>query len=717
MFGNNRGFSATRVWQQLQQRVPQRRGPEGPRHGEPTKGRGVAKTIRSSGGPIASRSNRPELGILERFEVGERTRVERVVRELQELGIRHLRTGVSWADWHGSGGEAWYDWLLPRLADEFELLPCLHHTPPSRGLVPTIQSPPRRPRDFADFVDSFLNRFEHLFETVELWNEPNNLNDWDWRIDAGWRVFAEMMGDAANWARERGKETVLGGTSPTDPNWLGMLAERGVLDLIDVVGVHAFPGSWTTVWNGWHAEVARVQEVLDRFELPCRIWITEAGFSTWRHDEVGQLRAFASALDAPADRVYWCAAEDLPPERAAGDGLHVDPRQYAFGLYEADGRPKLLARVLADGGIPLVRRLAATPERPRTSAGFSLVTGGTGFVGTNLVERLLREGKRVRVFDSLARPGSEQNLLWLRSRYGDERLAIELGDLRDPLALRRAVAGASEVFHLAAQVAVTTSLEAPLHDFRVNVEGTVRLLEEVRRLPEHPFVLLTSTNKVYGALPDIELERVGDRWIPLDPHIREHGVDEERPLDFCTPYGCSKGAADQYVLDYAKSFGLPAVVFRMSCIYGPHQHGNEDQGWVAHFLIRTLARTPITLYGDGAQVRDVLFVDDLVDAMLAARDRRHELAGRAFNIGGGPDNTTSLLELVELIAELTGRPPALRFARERQGDQRYYVSDTSAFRAATGWHPDIGVGEGVEELYRWLTAVREPAAVAAARGA
>jgi CDP-paratose 2-epimerase len=655
--------------------------------------------------------------VLEWFEIGEHARVERVVRELKELGVAHLRTGVSWADWHVSGGPAWYEWLLPRLAEEFEVLPCLHHTPPSRGLVPSVQSPPRRPRDFADFVDVFLDRFDELFDTLEFWNEPNNLNDWDWRIDTGWNVFGEMIGDAANWARERGKTTVLGGMSPTDPNWLALLAERGLLNLIDIVGVHAFPGGWTTVWDGWDAEVARVQGVLDRFRLPCRIWITEAGFSTWRHDEVGQLRAFAASLEAPVERVYWYAAEDLAPERAACDGLHVDPRHYSFGLHEADGEPKLLARTLADGGLTLVRRLAATPERPRTSVGFSLVTGGAGFVGTNLVERLLGEGKRVRIFDSLARPGSEQNLLRLRSRYGAERLAIELGDLRDPLAVRRAVAGASEVFHLGAQVAVTTSLKAPFHDFRVNLEGTVRLLEELRRLPEPPFVLFTSTNKVYGPLPDVELEREDDRWAPVDPVIRMHGIDERRLLDFCTPYGCSKGAADQYVLDYAKSYGLPGVVFRMSCIYGPHQHGNEDQGWVAHFLIRTLAREAITLYGDGAQVRDVLFVDDLLDAMLAARDRRDELAGRAFNIGGGPDNTVSLLELVELIGELTGRPPGLAFAAERQGDQRYYVSDTSAFRAATGWEPVTGVEEGVDELYRWLAAVREPAAVAAARGA
>jgi CDP-paratose 2-epimerase len=335
----------------------------------------------------------------------------------------------------------------------------------------------------------------------------------------------------------------------------------------------------------------------------------------------------------------------------------------------------------------------------------TLVTGGAGFVGTNVVTRLLEEGRRVRILDSLARPGSEQNLAWLQSRFG-RRLDVQVGDVRDAEAVGRAVEDAEAIFHFAAQVAVTTSLDDPWHDFGVNVEGTVRLLEAARRLPEPPFVLFTSTNKVYGALPDVELRRAGERWEPVDAELRAHGVPERRPLDFCTPYGCSKGAADQYVLDWAKSYGVPSVVFRMSCIYGPHQHGNEDQGWVAHFLIRALAGDPITLYGDGAQVRDVLHVSDLAEAMLAARDRAGELAGRAFNVGGGPDATTSLLELVDLIGELAGRRPELLSAEERQGDQRWYVSDTRAVQAATGWRRRLGVEEGVEDLHRWLAGAR-----------
>jgi CDP-paratose 2-epimerase len=331
----------------------------------------------------------------------------------------------------------------------------------------------------------------------------------------------------------------------------------------------------------------------------------------------------------------------------------------------------------------------------------TLITGGAGFVGTNLADRLLREGSRVRILDSLVRPGVEQNLAWLRDRWDERRLDVEIGDICDRGALRRATAGVTEVFHFAAQVAVTASLDEPYDDFRTNVEGTVRLLEQLRRLPAAPFVLFTSTNKVYGALADLELARADDRWRPADERI---GIDERRPLDFCTPYGCSKGAADQYVLDYSRSYGLRSVVFRMSCIYGPHQHGTEDQGWVAHFLLRALDGEPLTVYGDGAQVRDVLYVEDLVEAMLLARGQ----AGRAFNVGGGADSTTSLLELVDLIEELHGERPSLRFAEERPGDQRWYVSDTRALRRATGWRPRVGVTEGVTELYRWLVGTREP---------
>ncbi|HEU0130338.1 MAG TPA: SDR family NAD(P)-dependent oxidoreductase [Mycobacteriales bacterium] len=337
--------------------------------------------------------------------------------------------------------------------------------------------------------------------------------------------------------------------------------------------------------------------------------------------------------------------------------------------------------------------------------GRNVVTGGAGFVGTNVADRLLRAGERVVVLDDLSRAGVDENLRRLQRAHGD---AVEVvkGDVRDPATVRSVVRGATRVFHFAAQVAVTTSVDDPVHDFGVNLGGTVTLLEELRRLDTPPTLLFTSTNKVYGGLEDVTVERRGERYEPADAAYREHGIGEDRPLRFSSPYGCSKGGADQYVLDYAKSYGLPTVVFRMSCIYGPHQCGNEDQGWVAHFLMRALDRAPITLYGDGRQVRDVLFVDDLVDAMLLATDRVGEWSGEAFNIGGGPASTVSLLELLDLIGSLEGRRPEVAFGDWRIGDQRWYVSDTRRFADATGWRPRVGVREGVERLHAWLRAER-----------
>jgi CDP-paratose 2-epimerase len=291
------------------------------------------------------------------------------------------------------------------------------------------------------------------------------------------------------------------------------------------------------------------------------------------------------------------------------------------------------------------------------------------------------------------------------------QVAVEVADVRDAPALRRALDGVEHVVHLAAQVAVTTSVESPWNDFSVNLGGTMRLLEEVRRLDHPPSILFTSTNKVYGTLPHLELVRRGERWEPEDPLVRDNGLGEDMPLDFCTPYGCSKGGADQYVLDAAKSFGLRTCVFRMSCIYGPHQHGTEDQGWVAHFLIRALAGEPITVYGDGRQVRDLLFVEDLVDAMLATFE--HDVAGKAFVMGGGPPNSLSLRETLDLIGELTADEPHVEYAPMRLGDQRWYVADTSRFQAVTAWEPTVDPERGIERLHRWLAGGRRRSPLAA----
>lgn len=330
-----------------------------------------------------------------------------------------------------------------------------------------------------------------------------------------------------------------------------------------------------------------------------------------------------------------------------------------------------------------------------------LITGGAGFIGTNLAARLAAAGYGVRIFDSLLRPGVEQNLEWLLSTFGSQ-IDVEIADVRNRRALESAVSGVERVYHLAAQVAVTTSLDAPADDFDVNLRGTFGLLDILRQRPSPPSLLFTSTNKVYGNLQGVTLEEGPARYEPADPQFCKHGISEEQPLDFKSPYGCSKGGADQYVLDFAHCYRLPAVVFRMSCIYGEHQFGNEDQGWVAHFLIRALARQPLTIYGDGKQVRDILWAEDLVEAMQTALDRLDRTAGRAFNIGGGPGNTTSLRELIALVEQYTGRPLRLERSAWRKGDQRYYVSDIRRFANLTGWRPRTTVAEGVSRLCRWL---------------
>jgi CDP-paratose 2-epimerase len=314
-------------------------------------------------------------------------------------------------------------------------------------------------------------------------------------------------------------------------------------------------------------------------------------------------------------------------------------------------------------------------------------------------------GRRVIILDNLSRAGVDQNALWLQQRHG-RAVRIVVGDVRQREDVRRAVEGVGHVFHFAAQVAVTTSLVDPRTDYEINATGTMNVLEEIRAQEHPPSIIYTSTNKVYGGLEDIALRAEGNRYVPEDREIAEQGISERRPLDFHTPYGCSKGAAEQYVLDHARTLGIQAVVFRMSCIYGPHQFGTEDQGWVAHFLIRALERKPITLYGDGMQVRDVLFVEDLVDAFLNAWREIDKLSGNAFNIGGGASRTISLLELVDTIGRIMGAKPPLYFEGSRAGDQRYYVSDTSKFRGATGWEPRVSPRVGIQRLYEWLLSAR-----------
>lgn len=660
---------------------------------------------------MTSHCNSPKsaFGFVEWFRPGEYVRTEQVLPEIEASGASWLRTHLSWAEYFAPGGSEWFDWLIPRLAERLELLPCIHYTPPSISRTGRTNGPPRRLRDYADFVDAMLSRYGQHFTHIELWNEPNNLLDWDWREDPDFNLFCEMVGDAAYWAQQRGWKAVLGGPSPFDPYWIDLMGKRGILGVVSAVGFHGFPGTWDSeagTWGGWDRHLGEMRRIVDSYNSAAEIWITETGYSTWRNNEAEQARRFIAALEAPADRSYWYSWRDVPRDVAVQEGLWFDPRHYHLGAVDADGNHKLLARFLLDGGVSRVREMAALAAPSLLGkARPVVVTGGSGFIGSNLSDSLLADGHDVIVLDNLSRPGVEQNLAWLKAQHGD-RVHPLLGDIRDLAAIRPAFANAQAVFHLAAQTAVTTSLDEPLADFDVNARGTLNVLEAVRSESPAAPVIFASTNKVYGSLETVGLVERDDHLVPALRELRENGIGEDNPLDFCTPYGCSKGVADQYVLDYTKSFGLRAAVLRMSCIYGPRQFGTEDQGWVAHFLIRALARQPITVFGNGRQVRDILHVRDAVRAYRQAFASIDEVQGRAFNLGGGTSNAVSLLQVLREIAHATGEKPEINFEATRKGDQPYFVADTRALGSTLGWEPTIGWKAGIRDLAEWLSAER-----------
>lgn len=652
---------------------------------------------------MKQQQQKPIVGILEWFRPGEYDEVKEAIQDFQNLGITHLRTGISWADWHVENTPQWYDWLFKELSQHVEILPCFLYTPPSMGEAPRTSAPPKDLKAYADFIDLMINRYGEYFEWVELWNEPNNKVEYDFTLDFSWYKFSKMIDMAAYWAKQKGKKTLLGGMSPIDPNWLQMMAERDTLNNIDAIGLHGFPEVFDQQWNGWKEKIEGVKKVLKRFDLTKELWISEVGFSTWQNDEVKQYEEFKNVLNTEADRIYWYSLKDLATKNATVGGFHLDEREYYFGLKKVDGTKKLLYKLLEKGGLENIYTHSYITKSYQFNSDkkYILITGGAGFIGTNLAHRLLGEGKKVMIYDSLARAGVEQNLQWLKNKYGDQ-LIVQIADIREERILQQCVKNAEAVFHFSAQVAVTTSITNPLHDFQVNLQGTFNVLEAIRQSPHQPPLFFTSTNKVYGNLEGVKIEETNTRYLPANEKILTQGISEARSLDFHSPYGCSKGSADQYILDYSRSYGLQTVVFRMSCIYGPHQFGTEDQGWVAHFLISALENRPISIYGNGKQVRDILFVEDLVDAFLLAHKNIDQLAGQVFNMGGGTDNTVSLLEILNIIKEKTGKEMDLSFDEWRTGDQFYYVSDTSKFKKATGWRSKHSVEEGVQALMEWL---------------
>jgi len=642
-------------------------------------------------------------GFTQRFQPNNHEQVEHDIELLRQIGVRKLRLGVSWAEYSDHDGAAWYGWLLTRLSRYFELLPCVYDTPPTLSQTGRPSGPPHDLNAFAHFIDHVLSRHGELFESVELWRRPTSPQAWDTRLDLDWTRFCTMITAAANVARQCGKCVVLGAPSPTDIAWLSLMGQRGLLGLVQAIGMHSRPEPAEPDRGdsgpGWEFALSQVKNSVHGFNPDLEIWITEGGHAASCDDPIGLVQAFVAALDAPCDRFYWYGLRDLPAEDEldAGVGLH---RKHV-GIQRADGQPTLLGRLLKDG-VATVRKVADLNRKVAVLSQSRpvLITGGAGFIGAHLADRLARDGENVLIYDSLARAGVEDNVAWLRERH-PRQIACAIADVRDKAGVQQAVRESAAVFHFAAQVAVTTSMANPLEDLQVNLQGTFNVLEALRdkRAP----CIFSSTNKVYGGLDNVDLVCSGDAWQPSSKLVRQYGCDERQQLDFRTPYGCSKGAADQYALDYARSFDVPTAVMRMSCIYGPRQLGTEDQGWVAHFVLRALSGEPITIYGDGFQVRDILFVDDAVDAYVAAWRQIHRISGQAFNLGGGPHNAISLLQLVRYIRDLTGLPVPLKFAPWRPNDQRYYVSDTRKVRAmlelATprDWH------SGVATLIRSFT--------------
>lgn len=329
-----------------------------------------------------------------------------------------------------------------------------------------------------------------------------------------------------------------------------------------------------------------------------------------------------------------------------------------------------------------------------------LITGGAGFIGSNLAHQLIGQGHTVTIFDNMSRSGCQQNISWLQQTYGADRFRLLPADLSDFESLKRATEGAERVYHFAGQVAVTTSVKQPRQDFMSNALGTFNALEAARAVGNDPIFIYSSSNKVYGGMEHIEIEEGGERYRYA---TLPHGIPETQGIDFHSPYGCSKGAGDQYTHDYARIYGLRTVVARQSCIYGYRQFGIEDQGWVAWFIIAALKGRPISIYGNGKQVRDVLFIDDLLAAYAGMVAHIDKTAGQIYNIGGGAEHTISIWqEFGPLLEELLDKYIPVTYETWRPGDQPIYVSDIRKAKQDFGWEPKVSVAEGIKKLATWI---------------
>lgn len=610
------------------------------------------------------------VGVLEWFCPGEHERVETVLSTLDRIGVRHLRTGISWADYYSEGGPGWYDWCIPRLAREVELLPCFLYTPPSLGIVPATSAPPRDSRAFADFLDGMLTKYGTHFEYIELWNEPNNPSEWDWTLDPAWIRFCEMIGAAAYWAKHRGWKTVLGGMAPVDPEWLRMMCQRGVIEHIDVVGLHGFPGVWEPSWHGWGHLFGKVRKVLDAAGLERDLWITETGYSTWKWDEMRQVHAYQTAADAGARRIYWYAAQDLHPQRPTIDGFHEDEREYHFGLLDTAGHPKLLHRLLEIDGTYSVQQfinVVHQPGSPVRTGRRALVTGGAGFIGHHLVHALVNDQWNVRIVDKLSARGALARALDLKDEYGD-RVELWPVDVREPFIFGRALEGIDVVFHLAANATPGIDLEAV---YDVNTRATVALTEAIRNAAPSPDLVLVST------CAPLAVESGDTRWT--------------------SAYRCAKHAADEWVLAEAQRLEIRAAVIRFDTVYGSCQYEFGDVQWLRELALGSIEPEPSLK--DKAARRAVLHVSDAVDVLIAAAENLASLRPQAWNIGG---YSAPAARWRACIA------PAPGCAAERnltQGEPFTLTPETRRFQSITPWRPTVALDESLRD---WVASTVEP---------
>jgi CDP-paratose 2-epimerase len=510
-----------------------------------------------------------DTGIVEWFQIGEHERVEKALVALRNLGIQRLRTGFSWADYLSEGGREWYEWLIPKLASEVEVLPCFHYTPPSHGLVEASNSPPRNLKDYADFLDVVLTRQGKHFEYVELWNEPNNLVDWDYHIDTGWEMFLEMIIGASYWVRHRGWKTVLGGMCPVDPNWFDSICARDGLKYFDACGIHGFPRIWTHDWHDWSEPLTKTREILDKYGLNCEVWITECGYSTWNHRYDYFAENLVNATHAEADRLYWYCLQDLHPSRSHLEGFQVDIRHYHFGFLDSGGSEKSVGRLFRKGGAGLMDSLLQVctppeqlPERIANAQSPVIgIFGGAGQLGSRLAEHFAAQGCHVLILDNLSAPGSDDTVLTLKNRW-ESQIDFLFTDVCNTHAVEEAAGLCSTIFYA---IRNTTSSSAGMssildgHDSLAR--GTLSALKAAAELSriENPRFFLLSDQRLAEASTDFQ---------PRDS-LLDHPENPDHLLGL--------HVAEQYTYHY-----LQAGLVQGSCVRLPLLERERDQEEFIH---------------------------------------------------------------------------------------------------------------------------------------